>query len=197
MVRHAAGVTQLHAYRDGIRHSLDVFVDATDPVKFSLLTLTNEGGAARPLSVFAYNEWVAGAATGGQNAVTSSPSRMPRRGAILATNAYNHDFRAARPSRTRASGPVGHRRPDLVPGAQRLARPARGAVRERSRGSSGPASIPARRCRSRQLRSGRDAPAGLPPRAGKGRAQRPGVVAPPWRRRAGASGARERAARLG
>ena len=44
----------------GIRHELDVFVDVDDPVKFSLLTLTNDGEAARTLSLFAYNDWVLG-----------------------------------------------------------------------------------------------------------------------------------------
>jgi cellobiose phosphorylase len=33
-------------------------VDVDDPVKFSLLTLTNDAEAARNLSVFAYNDWV-------------------------------------------------------------------------------------------------------------------------------------------
>ena len=37
-----------------------MFVDADDPVKFSLLTLTNDGAAVRRLSLFAYNDWALG-----------------------------------------------------------------------------------------------------------------------------------------
>ena len=42
------GVTRFSRVAHGLRHELDVFVDATDPVKFSLLTLTNESGRAAP-----------------------------------------------------------------------------------------------------------------------------------------------------
>src|SRR5207247_51995 len=60
VIRHSAGLTRFARVARGLRHELDVFVDAKDPVKFSLLTLTNEGARARRLSVFAYNEWVLG-----------------------------------------------------------------------------------------------------------------------------------------
>src|SRR5207247_10147541 len=75
----------------GLRHDLDVFVDAKDPLKFSLLTLTNEGGRARRLSVFAYNEWVLGPPRAGQNAhvVTELDHEI---GAVLARNAYHQEF---------------------------------------------------------------------------------------------------------
>ena len=43
VVRHSAGVTRFSRATRGIRHELDVFVDVDDPVKFSLLTLTNDG----------------------------------------------------------------------------------------------------------------------------------------------------------
>ena len=43
VVRHTAGVTRFARATHGIGHELDVFVDADDPVKFSLLTLTNHG----------------------------------------------------------------------------------------------------------------------------------------------------------
>ena len=45
VVRHTAGLTQFSRVAHGIGHELDVFVDAADPVKFSLLTLTNHGPA--------------------------------------------------------------------------------------------------------------------------------------------------------
>ncbi len=91
IVRHTAGLTQFSSVMHGIRHELDVFVDADDPVKFSLLTLTNEGPADRTLSVFAYNEWVLGPPRDGHHlhVVTDVD---PISGAIFARNAYNQEF---------------------------------------------------------------------------------------------------------
>src|SRR4051794_36307257 len=60
VVRHTAGLTHFSRYAHGISQTLDIFVDADDPVKFSLLTLGNDGDRVRTLSVFAYNEWVLG-----------------------------------------------------------------------------------------------------------------------------------------
>ncbi len=75
----------------GIDHELDIFVDACDPVKVSLLTLHNPGPAPRTLSLFAYNEWVLGPPRDGEqrHVVTE---RDPATGAIFATNPYNHEF---------------------------------------------------------------------------------------------------------
>jgi hypothetical protein len=42
VIRHSRGLTRFARLAQAIRHELDVFVDASDPVKFSLLTLTNE-----------------------------------------------------------------------------------------------------------------------------------------------------------
>ncbi|MGE0865243.1 MAG: glucoamylase family protein, partial [Vicinamibacterales bacterium] len=60
LIRHGAGVTRFSRSFQGIHHSLDVFVDATEPVKYSHLTLVNTTQAQRHLSVFAYNDWVIG-----------------------------------------------------------------------------------------------------------------------------------------
>ncbi len=91
VIRHSAGLTRFARSTHGVRQELDVFVDATDPVKFSLLTLTNEGGRARRLSVFAYNEWLLGPPRAGQNhhVVTEFD---PATGAVLARNSYNQEF---------------------------------------------------------------------------------------------------------
>nr|AAP58539.1 putative cyclic beta 1'-2' glucan synthetase [uncultured Acidobacteriota bacterium] len=90
VVQHSAGLTRFSRAAHGISHELDIFVDVDDPVKFSLLTLTNDGAAVRTLSVFAYNEWVLGPPREGEhlNVVTA----LDPTGAILASNAYNQDF---------------------------------------------------------------------------------------------------------
>jgi cyclic beta-1,2-glucan synthetase len=94
IVRHTAGLTHFSRATHGIEHELDVFVDATDPVKFSLLTLTNDGQAARALSVFAYNEWTLGPPRDGEHRHVVTEIDVSSR-AILATNAYNQDFAGA------------------------------------------------------------------------------------------------------
>jgi cyclic beta-1,2-glucan synthetase len=88
VIRHSAGVTRFSRVAHGLRQDLDVFVDAEDPVKFSRLTLKNETGTPRNLSVFAYNEWVLGPPREGQSrhVVTGLDAAT---GAVLARNPYN------------------------------------------------------------------------------------------------------------
>ncbi len=83
VVHHSAGVTQFSRRTHGITHQLDVFVDVDDPVKFSRLTLTNDGDQPRTLSLFAYNDWVLG------------PPRESQTGQITTTydDARRHDSR--------------------------------------------------------------------------------------------------------
>lgn len=91
VVRHSPGLTTFTRGTHGITHTLDVFVDAEAPVKYSLLTVTNPGHAVRTLSVFAYHEWVLGPPRDGQqlHVVTG---RDEAHNAIVATNAYNQEF---------------------------------------------------------------------------------------------------------
>ena len=67
--RRAAGVVIRHSRRRhaflarriaASTHDLDVFVDAVDPVKFSVLTLVNTSDRPRRLSLVTYNDWVLG-----------------------------------------------------------------------------------------------------------------------------------------
>jgi cyclic beta-1,2-glucan synthetase len=91
VVHHSAGVTRFSRVTRSIRHELDVFVDADDPVKFSLLTLTNDGGATRTLSVFSYNDWALGPPRVGQSGQVVTMFDEPG-GTILARNAYSDEF---------------------------------------------------------------------------------------------------------
>ncbi|MDH4066539.1 MAG: carbohydrate-binding protein, partial [Acidobacteriota bacterium] len=91
LIRHEAGLTHFSRTTHGIGHALDVFVDSHDPVKFSLLTLTNNGALPRTLSVFAYNEWILGPPRDGHHlhVVTDVD---PATRAVFARNPYNQEF---------------------------------------------------------------------------------------------------------
>ncbi len=91
VVRHAPGVSHFSHASHGILQDLAVFVDAEDPVKFSLLTLTNRTDRPRRLSAFAYTEWWLGRPEPGEqlHVVTAFDAET---GTVLATNPYNQAF---------------------------------------------------------------------------------------------------------
>jgi len=91
VVRHGAGTVRFAHAAHGIGLELLIFVHPDDPVKFSLLELTNATGRLRRLSLFAYNEWALGPPRVGEHlhVVTELD---PELGAILARNPYNQEF---------------------------------------------------------------------------------------------------------
>ncbi len=60
VVRHAAGVTRFSRAARGITQELAVFVARDEPVKLSILTLTNHSDRPRRLTLFGYNQWLLG-----------------------------------------------------------------------------------------------------------------------------------------
>jgi cyclic beta-1,2-glucan synthetase len=92
VIRHGAGVTHFQSAREGLEQDLTVAVAPDDPVKLSLLTLTNTSNATRRLSIFGYVEWVLGPPRSGERRFVVSELHEPT-GAILARNAYNTEFK--------------------------------------------------------------------------------------------------------
>ena len=91
VIRHGAGVTTFRRAIAGIDHDLTVFVAQADPVKVSVLTLTNRGESPRRLSVLSYTEWVLGPPQADQqrHVVTELDGGS---GALIARNFYGGDF---------------------------------------------------------------------------------------------------------
>ncbi len=91
VVRHEAGVTRYQHATRGLEQELAVFVDIDDPVKQSMLTLTNHSDEPRRLSVFAYAEWRLGPPRTGERRFVVTSVDAPTN-ALLARNAYNEEF---------------------------------------------------------------------------------------------------------
>ena len=92
VIRHGAGVTHFQYAIEGLEQELAIAVAPDDPVKLSLLTLTNTSNQTRRLSVFGYVEWVLGPPRSGERRFVVSELHEPT-GAILARNAYNTEFK--------------------------------------------------------------------------------------------------------
>ncbi len=88
VVRHAPGVTRFSHAAHAIAQDLAVFVARQEPVKLSLLTLTNHSDRPRRLTLFSYNEWLLGPpiASGPRFVATEHDDET---GAILARDLYS------------------------------------------------------------------------------------------------------------
>ncbi len=89
--RHGQGYSRFHHGSRGILVDLVQFVPLEDPIKISRLTLQNESGRTRRISVTAYAEWVLGASrsAAAPHIVTEVD---PRTGALLARSAWTGEF---------------------------------------------------------------------------------------------------------
>ncbi len=92
LVRHAAGVTRFQRIADGIEQELAVLVARVEPVKLSILTLTNRSPKPRRISLFAFNEWSLQAPKPGGSPLVIT-EQDAQSGAVFARNLYNDQFR--------------------------------------------------------------------------------------------------------
>ncbi len=104
IVRHGAGVSRFQRSAEGIEQELAVFVARNEPVKLSLLTLTNRSNRPRRIALLAYAEWALGAPKPGLAAYVVT-ERDPETGAVLARNPYN-DAYSSRVAFSATSEPV-------------------------------------------------------------------------------------------
>jgi len=137
VVRHAAGVTRWQHAVAGLEQELAVFVAPDDPVKLSMLTLSNTSTATRRLSVFGYVEWCLGPPRAGERrfVVTEIDESS---GALLARNPYNTEFggRVALWQSTERAASYTCDRAEFVGRNRTLSRPA-ALLRDRLTGRSG------------------------------------------------------------
>ncbi len=88
VVRHAPGVTRFSRAARGIGQELAVFVARDEPVKLSLLTLTNRSDRPRRLTLFSYCEWLLGPPIASGPRFVST-ERDAETGAVLARDLYS------------------------------------------------------------------------------------------------------------
>ena len=91
VTRHGAGVTRFAHGAHGIVTELAVFVHADEPVRLSVLSLTNSTDRPRRISVFAHHEWALCPPRSGDHRFVIT-EQDPETGTVLARNPYNTDF---------------------------------------------------------------------------------------------------------
>jgi cyclic beta-1,2-glucan synthetase len=93
VARHGQGYSRFERVSHGVSLELLQFVPLDDPIKVSRLTLKNQSGRSRRLSVTAYVEWVLGASRSVAAPFTVTEID-PDTGAMLARNSWSSDFGA-------------------------------------------------------------------------------------------------------
>ncbi len=91
IIRHRAGLSHFSHLSHGIGQAAEVGVDADDPVKVVLLTLTNRSERMRRLSLYSYTEWRLGPPRAGDHLHVRTELDAAS-AAVLATNPYNVEF---------------------------------------------------------------------------------------------------------
>ncbi len=91
LARHGQGYSRFEHSAHGIALELLQFVPGDDSIKVSRLSLVNESGRRRRLSVTAYVEWVLGVSRSG-SAPFIVTGLDPQTGALLARNPWHSDF---------------------------------------------------------------------------------------------------------
>ena len=91
VARHGHGYSRFTHTAHGIESELLQFVPLDAPVKLSRLTLHNQSGRARSLSLTAYVEWVLGASRGAAQAFVITELDQAT-GALFATNPWSNAF---------------------------------------------------------------------------------------------------------
>jgi cyclic beta-1,2-glucan synthetase len=94
IVTHDHGLTRYRRSLNRIAHTLEVFVDRDEPVKFSLLTLRNESDVERRLTIVGYAEWWLGPPRERQNRYVTTEAAVAS-SAVFARNTYNEDYASA------------------------------------------------------------------------------------------------------
>ena len=88
---HGQGYSRFHHGSHGILAELLQFVPSADPIKISRLTLRNDSGRVRRLSITGYAEWVLGSSRSASSPylITELDSKT---GAVFARNAWDGEF---------------------------------------------------------------------------------------------------------
>jgi cyclic beta-1,2-glucan synthetase len=91
VARHGYGYSRFEHQRNGIALALLQYVPVADPIKISRLTITNQSGRLRRLSVTAYTEWVLGTSRGASGPFIKTEIDTTT-GAMLVRNPWSIPF---------------------------------------------------------------------------------------------------------
>ncbi len=91
VARHGQGYSRFSHASHGISAELVQFVPVGDPIKISRLTLRNESGSVRRISVTAYVEWLLGSSRSA-SAPYVVTERDPKSGALMARSMWTGEF---------------------------------------------------------------------------------------------------------